>query len=86
MRSENMNESDSCLGVIGLSLSATLIAIIQLIYSAMGLILIGTTIEHIPRTDIHSLTPMEVFNYYQQIFIYATGFIASCILGIGSFM
>ena len=75
-----MNESDSCLGVIGLSLSATLIAIIQLIYSAMSLILILTTNDALnPMTDLHSITMSEVL-------VYAIGFIAACILGVGSLM
>ena len=74
MTSEHIHERDSCLGVISLSLSARLIAIIQLCYSLGSLILILTT-----NDDLHSITMSEVL-------VYAIGFIAACILGVGSLM
>ena len=86
MRSEDVNEPDSCLGVISLPVSARLIAIIQLSYSLVSLIMIFTTNELSPLTDINSLTTLEALKYSQQIFIYATGFVAACLLGIGSLM
>lgn len=86
MRSEHVSEPDSCLGVISLSVSARLIAIIQLSYSLVSLILIFTTSDLSLMTDIHSLTTIEVLKYSQQIFIYSSGFIAACILGVGSLM
>ena len=86
MRSEDVNEPDSCLGVISLRVSARLIAIIQLSYSLVSLIMIFTTNDLSPLTDINSLTTLEALKYSQQIFIYATGFVASCLLGIGSLM
>ena len=80
MRREDINEQDSCLGVISLSLSARLIAIIQLSYSLVSLILILTTNDDLgPMTDLHSITMSEVL-------VYAIGFIAACILGVGSLM
>ena len=81
-----MSEPDSCLGVISLSVSARLIAIIQLSYSLVSLILIFTTSDISLMTDIHSLTTIEVLKYSQQISMYNTGFIAACILGVGSLM
>ena len=86
MRSEDVSEPDSCLGVISLSVSARLIAIIQLSYSLVSLILIFTTSDISLMTDIHSLTTIEVLKYSQQISMYNTGFIAACILGVGSLM
>ena len=82
------NEPDSCLGVIGLSLSALLIASIQLMYSFYSLAraLTITTNDHSSIIDIHSLTTIETLIYSQQIFICATSFIAACVLGIGTFM
>merc|ERR1711862_1066100 len=53
-------------------------AIIQLSYSLVSLILILTTNDDLgPMTDIHSITMSEVL-------VYAIGFIAACILGVGS--
>ena len=75
MRTEHVHEQDSCLGVIRLSVSARLIAIIQLSYTLVCLILILTTNDFM--TDIHSLNVIEIFTY-------ASGLIAACILGIGS--
>ena len=80
------NEQDSCLGVIGLTVSALLIASIQLIYSFYSLALALTTNDHSSIIDIHSLTTIETLVYSQQIFICATNFIAAWILGIGTLM
>ena len=82
------NEQDSCLGVIGLTVSALLIAPIQLIYSfySLALALTVTTNDHSSIIDIHSLTTIETLIYSQQIFICATNFIAAWILGIGTLM
>ena len=78
MRSEDINERDSCLGVIRLSVSARLIAIIQLSYTLVCLILILTTNDDLyPMTYLNSLNEIEIFTY-------ASGLIAACILGIGS--
>ena len=80
MRTEHVHEQDSCLGVIRLSVSARLIAIIQLSYTLVCLILILTTNDDLsPMTDLHSITMSEVL-------VYAIGFIAACILGVGSLM
>ena len=86
MTSEDVSEPDSCLGVISLRLSARLIAVIQLSYSLVSLIMIFTTNDLSPLTDINTLTTLEALKYSQQIFIYTTGFVAACLLGIGSLM
>ena len=78
MRTEHVHEQDSCLGVIRLSVSARLIAIIQLSYTLVCLILILTTNDDLyPMTYLNSLNEIEIFTY-------ASGLIAACILGIGS--
>ena len=82
MRSEDVNESDSCLGVISLSLSTIIISVIQLSYSLVSLIMIFTTNDLSPLTDTNSLTMLEALKYSRQIFIYATGCVAACLLGI----
>ena len=78
MRTEHVHEQDSCLGVIRLSVSARLIAIIQLSYTLVCLILILTTNDDLyPMTYLNSLNEIEIFTY-------GSGLIAACILGIGS--
>ena len=72
MRTKDINEPDSCLGVIRLSVSAKLIAIIQLSYTLVCLILILTT------NDLDPMIPVI------EIFTNASGLIAACILGIGN--
>ena len=87
MRSEDVIEPDSCLGVISLRVSARLIAIIQLSYSLVSLIMIFTTTDLSPLTDINSLNTVDALKYlFIQIFIYVTGFVAACLLGIRSLM
>ena len=81
-----VNEKDSCLGVISLPVSTIIISVIQLSYSLVSLIMISTSNDLSPLTDTNSLTTLEALKYSQQIFIYATGFVASCLLGIGSLM
>ena len=82
-----MIEPDSCLGVISLRVSSRLIAIIQLSYSLVSLIMIFTSNDLSLLTDITSITTIDALKYSLiQIFIYVTGLGAACLLGIRSIM
>ena len=82
MRSKDISEPDSCLGVISLAMSAKIVAILQLCYSLLTLVMI-TTSDLSPLNNISSLPTLEVLKYSQQIFLHFTGITAAGVLGIG---
>ena len=86
MVSGEVSEPDSCLGVISLPVSAKIIAVLQFCYSLVSLVMISATNDLEPLTDINRLSTLEVLRYSQKIFIYFTGIIAACLLGIGNLM